>query len=89
MCSTEGCDLPLADACDDGERRAFNVRHGLSDHRPLGGSNRVRRHAYIGSANFRHANFDVVMNLAFKMSKHLGRFDDEHGPALALGLLAR
>jgi hypothetical protein len=29
------------------------------------------------------------MNLALKISKHIDRFDDEHGPALALGLLAR
>ena len=35
------------------------------------------------------ANFDVVMALAFKMSKHLGLTDRPHGPLLALGLLAR
>ena len=35
------------------------------------------------------ANFDVVMNLAFKMAKHLGRQPDERAPLLALGLLAR
>jgi hypothetical protein len=35
------------------------------------------------------ADFDVLMNLAVKMSRRLGRFDDEHRPALALGLLAR
>jgi catalase len=40
---------------DDGERRAFNVWNGLLAHRPLGGINRVRRHAYAVSAEFRDA----------------------------------
>lgn len=35
------------------------------------------------------ANFDVVMALAFKMSKHLGLTTDPYAPTLALGLLAR
>jgi hypothetical protein len=37
----------------NGERRAFNVWHALIDHRPLGGINRVRRHAYAVSSSSR------------------------------------
>jgi catalase len=40
---------------DDGEGRAYNVWNALTDHRPLGGINRVRRQAYAVSSAFRNA----------------------------------
>ena len=44
-------DCSLLDA--EGERRSFNVWNALSEHRPLGGINRVRRPAYALSAGLR------------------------------------
>ncbi|MBC7816910.1 MAG: catalase family protein [Planctomycetaceae bacterium] len=38
---------------DEGERRCFSVWNALSQHRPLGGINRVRRLAYAASAAWR------------------------------------
>lgn len=40
---------------EESDQRAFNVWHGLLDHRPLGGINRARRQAYALSAVFRDA----------------------------------
>ena len=46
---------------DSAERRAlcedliFSPWHGLVEHRPLGGINRLRREVYLASARLRHA----------------------------------